>query len=65
MKFDSFTICQEFPIDSVLLMNFGKTLITGSRDRSIRVKDIEDIKNVENPSELQSTVINRHEVGCI
>ncbi|XP_028404732.1 F-box/WD repeat-containing protein 9-like [Dendronephthya gigantea] len=61
MKFDSFTISQEFPIDSVLLMNSGKTLITGSRDRSICVKDLENIKNVENPSELQSTVINRHE----
>ena len=66
-KFDSFTINQEFPIDSVLLLNHGKTLITGSRDRSISVKDIQNIKNFDNLSELPCTYINDHEVStyCI
>ena len=60
-KFDSFTINQEFPIDSVLLLNHGMTLITGSRDRSISVKDIQNIENFDNLSELPCTYINDHE----
>ena len=64
-KFDSFTISQEFPIDSVLLMNSGKTLISGSRDRRICVKDIRNINKVDNLSELPYSLIDDHTVSKI
>jgi hypothetical protein len=62
-KFDSFNIKQEFPIDSVLLLNYGKTLISGSRDRSIIIKDIQNIERFDNLAELPCTSINVHEVS--
>ena len=62
--FHSYTINQEFPIDSVLVMNNGRTLVSGSRDRSICIKDIQHIENyVGNISNLPHSFIHEHQVS--
>jgi hypothetical protein len=39
------------------------TLISGSRDRSICIKDIQNIEDVDNLSALPCTFINAHQVS--
>ena len=46
-------------------MNYGRTLISGSRDRSICIRYIRNNEDFDDPAALPSTctVINTHEVS--
>ncbi|XP_046851957.1 F-box/WD repeat-containing protein 9-like [Xenia sp. Carnegie-2017] len=57
------SVIQSYPIDSLLLMNSGRLLISGSRDRSICITNLENMKKYENEFDLSKapcSYINEH-----